>query len=211
MNRKHFEKDDFANDKEIAKNRQIRARFEAMIDTCSATLAEKLALSEEVAGNLEQFVLYQQLREPETIYTKQSATLPLQVSLVEIHNLSARNGNHSRDYIVLGNLLLQREFPLTHIYEETIGARVADWFLKGDVDFKECKKFSRRFHVISQDREKLRLLLSHKPLDELTRFPHLQLEIHGRSCVFRVSAGLLDEDHIDEFIALVNTLKTIFL
>lgn len=211
MNRRHFENDDFADDKDIVRRREVAAAFERMVDTCSAMLADKLSLGDDIDENFEQFVLYKQLREPDTMYTKQSATLPLQVSLVEIHNVSARNGEHSRDYIVMGNLLLQREFPMTHIYQETVGARVADWFLKGDVDFKECKKFSRAFHVVSQDRERLRMLLSNKPLDELVKFPNLQLEIHGHSCVFRSSSDLVDEYHVAEFVDLAKTLQSVFL
>jgi hypothetical protein len=53
--------------------------------------------------------------------------------------------------------------------------------------------------------------LNNKPLDELVKFPNLQLEIHGHCCVFRSSSELIDEYHVAEFVDFAKTLKSIFL
>lgn len=81
--------------------------------------------------------------------------------------------------------------------------------MKQDVDFKEQKKFSRKFHVVSQDKEKLQILFLNKPLDELAAFPEMEVEINGNNCLFKVSGNPMSVDGTRKFIELAKKLYKI--
>jgi len=89
--------------------------------------------------------------------------------------------NNGGEECMLGLLSLNKEYPFTCIFRETLKEKINDWFVKQDVDFEEFKKFSDQFHMVSGDPSEIRSFLWNKPLDELTAFPEMEAEINRRS------------------------------
>jgi hypothetical protein len=85
-----------------------------------------------------------------------------------------------------------------------------NWLIKGDVDFKDYPLFSKKFHVVTKDKDRLNYLLYNKPLDELTEFPDMELEINGNQCFFRCSKQPMDQEITKEFVALGKLLLRVF-
>ena len=83
---------------------------------------------------------------------------------------------------------------------------MVDLFVKGDLDFKYQKKFSKKFHLVTKDKEKLVLLLENKPLDDLIQFPEMEVEICKKQCLFRLSENTMNMEEAKQFIGLTHCL-----
>lgn len=209
-----FEGDDFANDKEIQRLRKIDADYRKLLDDCMRIVSQKLNLEEGVAEDISPFALIQSLREAD-VYSSfcSNGALPLQACLLQ-HKwvVHGKYGNRTGiDTNIVGLLTLKKEYPVTYIYKETLADKISDWFAKTDVDLKDCKRFSSCFHMVTQDKEKLKLLLLNKPMDDLARYPDAAIEIKGYKCLFKVSNDDISEEQAEKFTGLAQTLCRILL
>lgn len=206
--------DDFANDKEIQRQRKIQQEYNKMIETSLQIISDQLHLTPASHKNMKPFLMFKTLGTPILTRSFKPANddYPLQVSLVEYHlsYTTPRAHNAGTDLYLFGLLALRKSYPLTYIFEETIRERIVNWFIKGDVDFKEQKKFSRRFHVVTKDKEKLSLLLLNKLLDDLAAFPKMEIEINGNNCLFRVSKLPVSESEAEKFVRLAKVIRNTF-
>lgn len=215
MDLKDFETDDFANDKEIVRLRKIDEDYHKLMEDCIVILSEKLSLEENICDDITSFELFRSVENAELLTSFRSVRpdLPLQVFFIEntwVHQ-TAKSRQEGIEHMFMGLLTLRGEYPLTYVYKETIREKIVDWFVKGDIDFKEQKKFSSQFHVVTRDKERLRQLLSNKPLDDLVLFPELELEINGKACLFRVSKESLSEDATLQLAELAKLICQILL
>src|SRR5688500_1880710 len=114
---------------------------------------------------------------------------PLIVSVAEYRSgfPTAKNHNSGTDLYLFGSIQYKKLFPKSYICRETLREKMVDLFSRQETDFEEHRKFSRCFHVISQDGKHLTDLLQFKNMNELTAFPNMELEIHEHSCLFRNS------------------------
>lgn len=206
------ETDDFANDKEIQRLRKARQEYAEMYDECIRVISTELFLEPASHRNMKGFVMFKTLNTPILSASFNStAGNNLQVSVVEYHSSyrTAKDSNSGTDIYFFGMISLQRNYPPTYIFRETAREKITDLFLKQDVDFSGQKKFSRKFHVITHDKEKLMPLLSDKPLDELAIFPELEIEINGQNCLFRVSRKPVSPEEAKQFVLLAKTIMQI--
>lgn len=211
-----FEQDDFANDKEIQKIRSIQKKYDEMIQESIETVRKEFSLEdEEPEAEIEDSILIKSFDSPNINESLKSSNKPfeLQVYLVEYswESRAGRSHQSGRDEMFIGSLSLNKSFPPTCIFKETLATIITDWFTKQDVDFKEQKLFSRKFHVISEDKDKLQLLLFNKQLDDLALFPEMEAEIKNNKCFFRVSGNSIDEEEVKKFIELTKVLVKILL
>jgi hypothetical protein len=214
---KEEEEDVFADDPDVQESRREQAEREENIKRSVATVAQEFSLVEIEEGDISAF---------DTILEG------IRINIADVRCLTAEN--NSGEMMVLlqylkipgkrsdsnpegencffsGLLRLRNEFPLTHVYKENLSIKVADWFIKADVDFKEQKKFSAKFHVVTKDKDKLTRLLQNKPLDELVQFPDLHLELSGYNLTYCLSPENAIEDDTVRFIQLTKLLKRIFV
>lgn len=208
------ENDDFADDKEIQKSRKEREDYERMLDESIRILSKELFLEKAPHKNMKSFLMFNTLTRPilRKSYMSIKDNFPLQVSVVEYYSSggNAKAFYSGTDLYFFGMLSLRQEFPLTYIYKETLREKIVNLFVKGDVDFTEDRKFSSRFELVTKDKNKLSILFLNKPLDELTEFPDMELEINGNSCLFRVSRKPVSEDEAQKFAGLAGIMYKIF-
>src|SRR6185295_1679778 len=117
--------------------------------------------------------------------------------------------NNGGEECMLGLLSLNKEYPFTCIFRETLKEKINGWFVKQDVDFEEYKKFSDQFHMVSGDPSEIRSFLWNKPLDELTAFPAMEAEINRRHCLFRNSPKPVSREEAQSFTLLAKKLMKI--
>ncbi len=177
---------------------QAMREHNKMVKASIMTVSKEFPLELADCTNLETFLVFQSLRSPVITYSFRSTDtdLPLELFVVA----------HHAEECFIGLFTLNREYPFTCIFKETLKEKINDWFLKQDVDFEEQKKFSGQFHVVSRDSEKLKTLLWNKPLDELAVFPEMEIEINGKHCLFRTSAMPLSLEEAEHFTALAKKL-----
>lgn len=186
--------------------------YEEMLDKCGARLCHAFSLRKSNYERMDGFIMYNSRKDSrvERSYTTRLPNL-LQTSLVEYRSFirTSRTNSSSTNLYLFGLMELRHSYPTTYIYRETIREKIVDWFVKGDIDFPEHKLFSDRFHTVTKDKERLMLILGSKPLDLLAAFPHLELELDGNKCLFRVSQDEVSPEETDKFIELVNVLKNV--
>lgn len=85
-----------------------------------------------------------------------------------------------------------------------------DLLTRKETDFPGHRNFSRRFHLLTEDPEKLRELVRFSPLDDLTHFPDLELEIQGDQCFYRTSTLPLSRKEAMKHVELTKLLLRIF-
>ncbi|HMK27479.1 MAG TPA: hypothetical protein VK483_15710 [Chitinophagaceae bacterium] len=208
-------KDIFGDDEEIREGKKEAEEYFEMIKTCTEIINQEFSLKvAEQKPEIGSFEIIKTIRDIYDIsfYSSADNSQQLTVLLVEYdpaHPKISISGDGEK-HCLLGLIQTRKEFPLTYIYKETLKDRMVDWFVKGDVDFKNQKKFSNMFHVVTKDKEKLISLFDNKPLDDLARFPDLEIEISKTQCLFRLSENTIDLEESKQFILLTKSLIKIF-
>lgn len=209
-----FSHDDFANDPEIKKSRAKREAYNQMIGECLSILQSELQVESASHKNLHSFLMYKDLVRPTLVksFRSNSPSMDLHVSIVQYYSSTrtARTTSSGLDDYVFGVLTLSKQFPHTMIIRETIREKIADIFTKVEIDFPTAKKFSRRFYVVSEDREKLYQLIVAKSLSELTIFPNMELEFKDQLCLFRLSRKSISVAETEKFVVLAKKLNEVF-
>jgi hypothetical protein len=180
----------FNHDRELTLNRQAREAYLKMLDECDVILKNSLDISRnEQHPDLSNFFMFNSLQDANVTESLKANILP--VKILTVHYFSqyktpkSRNAGH--DFYFMALMQLNKKVPHTMIYPETLSEKIADIFVRNELDFKDHKKFSRKFYTLSKDKEKLFDLLNSKPLNELVKYNNLEIEINDDRCLFRHS------------------------
>jgi hypothetical protein len=208
-----FSEDDFANDKEIQKQREAIKAYEKMVEDSLTLISHELKVEDASHINFKGFHMFKSLSA--TLTHSMKSTIPnkeLRVSLAEYYSAAptAKSSNSGTDLYLFGLISFKTDYPRTYIHKETLKEKIEDLFLKRDVDFSNSKKFSRRFQVLTEDKKRLQDLLQFKKLDDLTNFPEIEIELSNNTALFRNSRRPISIDEATEFCDLTRTLLSIF-
>jgi hypothetical protein len=208
-----FSGDDFANDKEIQKNKAAIKAYEKMIEESLTVIRQELKVQDASHINFKGFHMFKSLSA--TITHSMKSTIPnkeLRVSLAEYYSAAptAKSSNSGSDLYLFGHISLKTNYPSTYIHKETIKEKIEDIILKRDVDFSNSKKFSRRFQLLTEDKKRLQDLLQFKNLDDLTGFPEMEIELSNATALFRTSRKPISIEEATIFCDLTKLLLTIF-
>lgn len=208
-----FSGDDFANDKEIQKNRAAIKAYENMIEDSLSVVRQELKVQDASHINFKGFHMFKSLSA--TITQSMKSAIPnkeLRVSLAEYYSAAptAKSSNSGTDQYLFGHISFKTNYPRTYIHRETIKEKIEDIFLKRDVDFPNSKKFSRRFQVLTEDKKKLQDLLQFKKLDNLTDFPEMEIELFDNSALFRSSRKPVSVEEANVFCDMTKVLLNVF-
>lgn len=211
--RPDFSGDDFANDKEIQKNRKALKLYEQMLDDSLDLVKQELNARKDSHANLKDFLMYKSLGATIRVTLKASIlNKELRVALAEYYSAAptAKSHNSGTDQYLFGCLALKNSFPRTYVHKETIKEKIEDVFLKREVDFPHSKKFSRKFQVLTSDKYQLERLLQFANLNELAIFPNMELELFNNKALFRCSRTAISLKEAAIFCKLAKTLLNIF-
>lgn len=204
-----FSGDDFSNDKEIQKARKEAEAHRQMIQNSLAILKSELNLIDSSHKNFKAFNMFKGLQAT-IVDSYLAADYPSKIIISIAEYLSsfptARDSNTGNEQYLFGYMELAKEFPSTYICKESIQQKIINLFIKTDSDFAEHRKFSRRFNVVTKDNKRLADLLRLKPLNELSAFPDMELEIHDRYCLYRNSRCSLSPEDATQFSKLTKML-----
>lgn len=204
-----FKGDDFANDKEIQKVRAEAKAYDTLVKDCLSIVRDKLNVKEAAHKNLKSFLMFKNLQATVLDSFKSTgADGLLHVSLVEYSSSysTGKYANAGTDHYLFGHLVTDKLFPKTYVCKETIREKITDLFLRLEIDFEHSKKFSRKFHVLTEDKSRLINLWQFKNVDDLILFPELELEIHSNACLFRSSRRAISIEETFSFCELAKTL-----
>jgi hypothetical protein len=208
-----FSGDDFANDKSIQKTRAERKAYQKMIDDSLAIVSSELGLKEASHKNFKTFLMFKNL-EAIITYSLRSANTykPLHVSIANYTTSypSGKRYDFGTDLYLFGHLTMNTSYPKTYICKETITEKITNLLMPMDVDFEHSRKFSWKFHVVSEDKKQLLDLLQFKDLDELASFPEMELELQAKTCLFRSSRKAISPEEAHHFSELAKTIMRIF-
>ena len=206
--------DDFANDKEIQRIRKERAAFEKMIEESKEIVSQKFQMKEHSESNLEEFWMMKSLANSTVCETikSESQFFSLEVSIVEYYSQyrTPRSGNSGDDHYFFGLLTTKKHYPATLVYPEGIKEKIADIFTKAEIDSKESKKFSRKFYVLTEEKERLKQAFSFLSLDELARFGQMEFELKENLCLFRNSKKPVSHQEAIEFCKVAEKMIAVF-
>ncbi len=138
--------------------------------------------------------------------------MPLHVSAVEYSSSfpTAKYANSGTDQYLFGNFIMPKSFPKTYVCKETIREKITELFFRSELDFEHSKRFSRKFHVLTDDKNQLSELLQFKDLDTFVVYPVMELEIQGKNCLFRSSRKAISIQEAINFSELTKKLVKIF-
>lgn len=204
-----FSGDDFKDDKGIQEERKKILAHKKMIEDCFSIINQEFFTQPSSHRYFRSFHIFKNLK-ASVLKTVRSdyGSAKLVVSLVEYYSSFpiARGYNGSRDQYLFGKLEFKKGFPKTLICKETIREKVSELFVRMETDFPEHKKFSRKFYVLTEDPKLLTDLLQFKDLNELARFPNMEVEIQGSNCLFRNSRKAVSPKEAMQFTELAKTL-----
>lgn len=208
-----FSGDDFANDKEIQRIRAAVKAHEKMVEEAFSLFRRELQVQDTSPVDLGHFHL---LQESDAAVVKELGTADrnpeLRIFLVKYSSAFPipRLPNAGTDEYLFGHLTTRKRFPRTYVHRETIKEKIEDLFLQRDVDFPHSKRFSRKFQVVTADKEALQALLSFIELDELADFPELEMEFHDNTLLFRHSRKSVSPEEANAFCTLSKVLLSLF-
>jgi hypothetical protein len=208
-----FSGDDFANDKQIQQSRKAAALAQKLYDNSIAIIRKELNLAEGSHKNFKTFSMFKGLEA--TLldsFCNEHGSRKMIVSVAEYHSSYPipRNSNEGTDLYLFGYLELSKSFPATYIHKETVRERISDLFLKLDTDFRDQKKFSRKFRVLTKDKDGLMERLRFIELDQLAKFPNMEAEIKDHAILFRHSREAMSPDEATRFVELAKVLINLF-
>jgi hypothetical protein len=208
-----FSGDDFLHDKEIQKSRQAAQAYKKLIKDAVAIVSDELGLEPCSHKNLKTFSIFKNVQPIiEDSYHAKAAPLRLQVCVAEYTSSYPvpKNANTGSDKYFFGYIEFTKQFPKTYICRESLQIKIADLVLRQDADFREHRKFSARFHVVTENSKLLQDLFLFKDLDQLAAFPDMEVEIHDHCLVFRNSTKCISESEALAFSELAKSLVEIF-
>lgn len=93
---------------------------------------------------------------------------------------------NSLEIEMLGIIDLKKDYGTVFISPESLIDKVSEFFDPVEIDFKEDKKFSSLYYVLSEDEKKARAVMSADLLKAIRSFKNLNIEIRGNKMLVRV-------------------------
>jgi hypothetical protein len=208
-----FSGDDFVNDKEIQKTRAAIKAYEKMIEDSLLFIRQELKVQDASHINFKGFHMFKSLSATITHSMKSiNQNNELRVSLAEYSSAfpTGKSSNSGTDLYLFGYISLRSNYPRTYIHKETIKEKIEDIFLKRDVDFPHSKKFSRKFQVLTEDKNTLQNLLQLRNLDDLVNFSEMELEFSNNVALFRSSRKPVSIEEAAVFCEMTKVLLNVF-
>lgn len=208
-----FSGDDFANDKGIQKYREAERTNKKMIDDSLAIICQELRVQDDSHINFKGFHMFKVLEAIITHSMKSTIqNREVRVSLAEYFSAAptAKDSNSGRDLYLFGHIKLKGTYPRTYIHKEGLKEKIEDIFLNRDVDFPESKAFSKRFQVLTEDKNRLHDLLQFKRLDDLVEFSEMEVELYGNRVLFRTSRRPVSIKEARVFCNMTRVLLAVF-
>jgi len=203
--------DDFADDKDILADREATRIYKKMIEDSLSIVRQELNMQEASQNNYMDFHMFKILT-PTIDQSFKSINNAIQVSIARYVSTYpiGKTTISGVDRYFFGHITLKSNYPGTYIHKETIREIIAEIFLNREVDFEHSKKFSRAFHVLTEDKYRLENLLQLKNLDSLVAYPDMELEFNKNTLLFRTSRKPVSVEESTLFCGLAKTLLTIF-
>lgn len=209
-----FSGDDLAHNKEVQRSRAEREAYEKTIQESMSVIRQELNAEDSSHINFKDFYMFKPLTA--TIKNSVKSVINdknIRISLAEYHSEfpTARDHNSGSDEYLFGYIPLITSYPRTYIHKETLKEKIEDIFLKRDVDFTTSKSFSRRFQVLTENRNLLEKMFLSKSLDNLTNFPEMELEFYNNAALYRSSRKPISIEEAKIFCELTKVLSFIFV
>ena len=182
-----------------------------MIDRSLSIIRQELDVEKASHKNFKDFHMYKSLGATLTASFRDADKVAW-VSLAKYASSYpiGKYANRGVDQYLFGHITLPSRYPRTYIYKETLQEVIADLFLKREVDFDHSKSFSRKFHVLTEDKQRLETLMQSKNLDTLAEYPDMELEFNNTSLLFRNSRKSVSVEEATLFCHLTKALLSIF-
>jgi hypothetical protein len=97
---------------------------------------------------------------------------------------------NSLEFEMMGIVDLKKDYGNVFISPESLIDKVSEFFDPVEIDFKEDKKFSSLYYVLSEDEKKARAQMSGGLLKSIRSFKDLHIEIRGRKMLIRQQSGI---------------------
>ena len=199
----------FAGDKDWQEEQKIQAETEEHIHNCVNALCRILILEEtNIKPDISGFETYVSLNEKYDLKYFSSTTSSLSCTVIVCYHDTA-DSMYYDDASLLGVIDLRSRYPATCLRREMVADKIAGLITKADIDFKEHKKFSGTFHLVSSDKDAVRSLLANKPLDLLADFPTLELFLQDVQGIYKLYDREFDEKKVADFAAVTSLLLKI--
>ena len=210
---KQHEFDDFANDKEIKRQRKEKAEHLKMLESSIKEIKEAFNAKDSSQQNIKQFLLYKSIERPSVIksITGEWNNKEIYISTIQYFSFVSlpRYHNAGTDEYLVGVITLKESYPHIIIKPEILALKIEDIFTKMDVDFKHAKLFSFLFYVVTKEKESLKQKFLSKDLNRLTKFLDAEIEIIGYNCYFRANRKSISLKEAEKFTKLAKTLSEI--
>jgi len=202
--------DDFANDKEIIKERKRQAEFLRIRDTSIKNVVTAFNATTSSHRNLKHFLLHKSVATPFVFESYEGRWRNREFYFCIFSYVSAvhagRVNDSGSDYYFAGVFDLPKTYPHTIAQPETIALKIENLVTRADVDFDDAKKFSRKFHLVTKDRQALDILFFNKDLDRIAEQPQAEFELNDKQCYFRAGRKPVSIEEADSFIELAKIL-----
>lgn len=96
-----------------------------------------------------------------------------------------------------GHLQLKRDYGTGLIRPETIRDKINEWVNPVELDIPSHPRFSRKYYVLSTEKDRFSNQLSTELLDFIEQTEELQLEFNGNQCLFRLSGAINHQESIN--------------
>jgi hypothetical protein len=209
-----FSDPEFDNEKEVKKWRKEREDFVKYINECTTVIRNSFNASKSSHKNLKRFELHKLITTPFIVESFAGSFRKKDVffSIIQYKTSAriARGDISGTDEYFVGVITLERSYPHTIILPETLGLKINNLFIRGDVDFRHAKWFSFKFHVITKDEDRLRRSFENIDLNRLNKFSNAEIEINENQCYFRANRKPVSLKEAEIFIELAKTICEIF-
>lgn len=155
---------------------------------------------------LKQFHLfsYQQNAHITNSWSIQKNSNNFQLACIEIDStlkMGRRNETQTHKFLY-GLVNTRRDFGISLLTKETLTDKIADLFLKIDIDFETNKSFSKKYRCLSNDTDKFRNAMSDELMNYLSAINHLELEFKKNVCLFRTEKSVIEQKNNLELFSI---------
>lgn len=201
--------DDFADDKAIQKSREEIRLYDQMVKESIETISNELGVKKGSHKNLKGFAMFKSLKA--TVCKSLTDESGTHISLVSYFSSYPvpKSHNSGIDEYLVGHITTAKTYPKTYICKETIREKISELIFKKELDFQHSNRFSRKFYVLTENRDNLSLLLQSANLNVLTEFPDMEVELRGQDCLFRHSQRAVSQKEAIQLCKLAKILKSI--
>lgn len=127
-----------------------------------------------------------------------------QICCVEIDSTLkvGRSSTTQTHKFLYGLVNSRKDFGVSLLTKETVIDKVADLFLKIDIDFETNTNFSSHYRCLSNDSNKFANAMSDHLMNYLATVNHVELESLNNVCLFRTEKSIIDQKNNFELFSI---------